>query len=195
MKYNFSKTRTQEESGYEEFEMSTDDSPPRLNSSKIRIDKTIIDLLEDEQKGVEKVRTIQETRRNFISLAREHCKGHTEAANFYNIIFVTLNLTLTLLTAFATVLSTQELSAGISQNAITIVTGLATLISAVIGFLKPADRRNEQLEFAKEIKVLMFRMIECESEEMYDRIWKDFFEAILTEPLMRKNIERKLTTY
>ena len=196
MKYNLTETRPKRknkvEDLHEEIEMtdsspspSSSPSPALPNSSKSHIDQTIVNLLEDEQQGVEKVETIKNLRKNFIDLAVVSCKGHTRAANFYNVVFIMLNLTLTLLTAFATVLSTQELP-GIDDSAVPIITGVATIISAVIGFLKPADRRNKQLQFAKEIKVLMFRMIECESEETYDEIWKEFYGAMMTEPLLRR---------
>ena len=190
MKYHLTEIRSgmegKEKQHHENIEMADSSS----NTSKSHIEETIVDLLEDEQQSADKVKTIQKTRENFIKLASENCKGHTKAANFYNVIFITLNLLLTLLTAFATVLSTHELP-NIDDSAVPIITGLATIISAVIGFFKPADRRNKQLEFAKEIKVLMFRMIECESEEKYNEIWKEFYGALMTEPLMREKYRRE----
>ena len=195
MNYNLTETRprrkNKEEDLHREIKM-TDSSPSSLssssaspNSSKSHIDQTIVNLLADEQQGVEKVEVIKNLRQNFIDLAVVSCKGHTRAANFYNVLFIMLNLMLTLLTAFATVLSTQKLP-GIDDSAVPIITGLATIISTVIGFLKPADRRNKQLQFAKEIKVLMFRMIECESQETYDEIWKEFYGVMMTEPLLKR---------
>lgn len=133
---------------------------------------------------------IRRHRQNFIDVTSKKLDGHSKAANKCDCVFIGLNLTLTILSALATVLAAMDHEM-ISNYAVPAITGAATLISAIVGFIKPGERRNRQMESAKQFSLLKFRMIDCQTEEDYQQIWNDFYAEVLDEPFLKQKYRQR----
>ena len=66
-----------------------------------------------------------------------------------------MEMSLILLSSVTTVCVLLEMPNMVSA----IVSGVSTLLSAVMGYLKPKKKREEQLEASKDFKILMLRMV------------------------------------
>ena len=75
---------------------------------------------------------------------------------------------------------------GVPKLVISGVSGITTLLSAVLGFLQPSNRRQLQMESSKEFRFLMLQMIRCETEREYEQLWKNYNKEIIAEPFLPK---------
>lgn len=66
---------------------------------------------------------------------------------------------------------------------------LTTLTSAINAFMRPHDRRQLQITSAKEFKVLMLRMVRCETEAEYETLWRELNRAVTDEPFLPKKFK------
>ena len=122
--------------------------------------------------------------RNYTAIATEKQKSHWEAAQFYNRLHNVANMTLIALTALATILGVME-DTVIPVHVVPIVTGIATMISSMIGVFKPFEKQNEQLESSKKFKLLMLKLVACESIDDYKEVRAELQEALLDEPFTK----------
>lgn len=63
---------------------------------------------------------------------------------------------------------------------------VATVLSATMSFLRPAEKRNIHDKASKDFRSLMLQMVSCETEEEYDKLWSEFNREIIEEPLTAK---------
>ena len=129
--------------------------------------------------------TIEESLHNLIIMSRERYIAHQKSAWYWDHINTTTNISMTILSATATVLSVIDRKT-IPDYVVAIMTGLATMLSALIGFLKPFDKRNDQMEASKRFKVMMYRIIECRSIDEYQKLRAEFYNYIAEEPFLEK---------
>ena len=83
--------------------------------------------------------------KQFIDVTNAKRKGHLRAARYWNSVNSWLSLTLIFLAAITTFFSLVE---SIPNYAVSAVAVLSTLLSAVLAFLRAADRRQLQLVFS-----------------------------------------------
>jgi outer membrane biosynthesis protein TonB len=62
----------------------------------------------------------------------------------------------------------------------------------VFGYMNPKTKREEQLSSAKDFKVLLLRMVRCESDKEYERLWGEYNKCLLHEPFLPKSHVQKL---
>ena len=122
-------------------------------------------------------------RRVFIKVTEERHLGHVAAATFYRRWSVGLNVTLTVLSALATVLASQKMDV-LNTYVVPTITGIATLLSAVIGYLKLGDLKAAHSQYAKKFKILMFQMMEVTSEAEEHKIWLEFYKECSEAPFL-----------
>ncbi|XP_066923538.1 uncharacterized protein [Clytia hemisphaerica] len=122
--------------------------------------------------------------RNYTSIATEKQKSHLEAAQFWNRLHNVANITLIALTALATILGVMEETI-IPVHVVPIVTGIATMISSMVGVFKPFQKQREQLESSKRFKLLMLKLVACESIDDYKEVRAELQEALLDEPFTK----------
>ena len=125
-------------------------------------------------------------RRVFIKVTEERHLGHVAAATFYRRWSVGLNVTLTVLSALATVLASQKMDV-LNTYVVPTITGIATLLSAVIGYLKLGDQKAAHVEYAKKFKILMFQMMEATSEAEEHKIWLQFYKECSEAPFLESS--------
>ena len=68
---------------------------------------------------------------------------------------------------------------------------LSTLLSAVLAFLRAADRRQLQLQSSQQFSKLMMKMVRCETEKEYEQLWKDYNKVLSDEPFLPKKFAVK----
>uniref|UniRef100_A0A7M5U4F8 SMODS and SLOG-associating 2TM effector domain-containing protein n=1 Tax=Clytia hemisphaerica TaxID=252671 RepID=A0A7M5U4F8_9CNID len=122
-------------------------------------------------------------RRVFIKVTQERHLGHTAAATVYHRWSVALNVSLTVLSALATVLASQKMDV-LNTYVVPTITGAATLLSAVVGYLKLGDLKASHAEYAKKFKILMFKMMEATSEAEEHEIWLEFYKECSEAPFL-----------
>ena len=119
----------------------------------------------------------------FIKVTNAKRKGHLKAARHWNSVNTCLSLTMIFLAAITTFFSLVE---SIPDYVVSAVAALSTLLSAIIAFLRAADRRQLQHHSSRQFSKLMMRMVRCEKEEEYEQIWRDYNKALSDEPFLRK---------
>ena len=129
--------------------------------------------------------TIEESIENLIIMSRESYIAHQKSAWYWDQINTITNILLIILSGVATVLSVLDRKT-IPGYVVPILTGLATILSMLIGFLKPYDRRNTQMETSKRFKVMMYRIIECRSIDEYHKLRTEFYNFVAEEPFLEK---------
>ena len=54
------------------------------------------------------------------------------------------------------------------------------------GFLQPSNKKQIQAEAAKEFRTLNVKMIRCEKDQEYERLWQDYNKILMKEPFLPK---------
>lgn len=119
----------------------------------------------------------------FIKMCKSKGKSHNKAAQYWDGIGTVLSLSLIFLGALTTFMAL------IKAIPVTLVAGVAcvaTLISAISAFLRPADRRQMQSAASREFQELMMKMVRCEGEQEYEELWRDLNKAIVDAPFLPK---------
>ena len=99
-----------------------------------------------------------------------------------------LSLTLIFLGAITTFFSLLK---HIPNYVVAAVAALSTLLSAVLAFLRAADRRQQQLQASNEFGTLMMKMVRCETEPEYEKLWEDYNKSLSNEPFLPQKFEVK----
>ena len=126
--------------------------------------------------------------KQFIDVTNAKRKGHLRAARYWNSVNSWLSLTLIFLAAITTFFSLVE---SIPNYAVSAVAALSTLLSAVLAFLRAADRRQLQLQSSQQFSKLMMKMVRCETEKEYEQLWKDYNKVLSDEPFLPKKFAVK----
>ena len=126
--------------------------------------------------------------KQFIDVTNAKRKGHLRAARYWNSVNSWLSLTLIFLAAITTFFSLVE---SIPNYAVSAVAVLSTLLSAVLAFLRAADRRQLQLQSSQQFSKLMMKMVRCETEKEYEQLWKDYNKVLSDEPFLPKKFAVK----
>jgi len=119
----------------------------------------------------------------FIAITKSKSKSHMQAAQYWDRMHTFISLSMIILGATTTFLS---LISSIPGFVISALAALATLISAISAFMRPHDRRQLQVDSAKEFKVLMMKMVRCEKEKEYEDLWRELNKAMMDEPFLPK---------
>eukprot|EP00111_Clytia_hemisphaerica_P008099 TCONS_00023603-protein len=125
---------------------------------------------------------------NYIDLSKERHKVHQKEALFWDKVNTYANISLIILTSIATVLSVLEES--IPLYVVPIFTGLAAIISSLIGVFKPFDKRNVQEDSSKKFKVLSLKLVACKSIKKYNELRAEILETMMDEPFTREKKKR-----
>ncbi|XP_066929061.1 uncharacterized protein [Clytia hemisphaerica] len=115
----------------------------------------------------------------FIEVTETKSKAHEREANYWDNVHTVFSLLTIFLGAATTFLS---LIKAVPTFAISGIAAANTLISTVIAFIKPHDRRQKHDFSAKEFKVLMMRMVRAETEREYEELWRELNKALVEEP-------------
>ena len=126
--------------------------------------------------------------KQFIKVTDAKRKGHLKAARYWNGVNSWLSLTLIFLAAITTFFSLVE---SIPNYAVSVVAALSTLLSAVLAFLRAADRRQFHLQSSQHFSKLMIKMVRCEKEEEYEQLWRDYNKALSDEPFLPRKFAIK----
>eukprot|EP00111_Clytia_hemisphaerica_P016197 TCONS_00047924-protein len=126
---------------------------------------------------------------NYIDLSKERHIVHQKEALFWNKVNTYANISLIILTSIATVLSVMEGS--IPFYIVPISTGLATIISSLIGVFKPFDKRNVQEDSSKKFKVLSLKLVACKSMKDYNELRAEILETMMDEPFTREKKKKR----
>ena len=120
----------------------------------------------------------------FVETSKKKAESHMKAAQHWYNVYLMLQLILIFLSAVTTVLALlDDLTPFYLVSA---VSGVTTLLSAVLGFLQPSKRRQIQLEAAREFRQLATRMIRCDTSREYEELWNEYNKALLAEPFVPK---------
>ena len=119
----------------------------------------------------------------FIAITKSKSKSHMKAAQYWDKMHTTISLSMIILGATTTFCS---LISSIPTFVISALAALATLISAISAFMRPHDRRQLQVDSAKEFKILMMKMVRCETERDYEDLWRELNKAMMDEPFLPK---------
>lgn len=66
------------------------------------------------------------------------------------------------------------------------------MLAAAASFLKSADRRQIHEKTSRNFRSLMVKMISCETDKDYEKLWADFNREIMDEPIMPKKFAKNL---
>lgn len=125
--------------------------------------------------------------RFFIKTTRKRCHLHIYTAWYWNILHTVLNIAITLLTGIATLVSAiDSTNQKIPTFVVPLIAGLATLVASINAFLKPAERYQNHKNAAHQFNILMFKMIRCSNKNEYDELWNELYQAKLNEPFLIK---------
>lgn len=119
----------------------------------------------------------------FLQITKSKSKSHSKAAQYWDSVHSFVSLSIIILGATTTFLS---LISSVPSFVISAIAALTTLISAISAFMRPHDRRQVQTDSAKEFKVLMMRMVRCETEAEYEELWRELNNAMMDEPFLPK---------
>ena len=126
---------------------------------------------------------MRENWQKFVDLTQAKADGHMKTARYWNMIHQAASMFLILLGAVTTALA---LIKGIPTIVLAGIAGTSTLVSTVLAFLKPHERQSLQSESSKEFRILMLKMVRCETETEYEGLWKQLNDAIVGEPFVPK---------
>ena len=124
----------------------------------------------------------------FIEVTDAKRKGHLKAARHWNRVNNWLSLTLIFLAAITTFFSLMD---SIPDYVVSAVAAPSTLLSAVVAFLRAADRRQLQHQSSRQFSKLMMRMVRCETEKEYEALWREYNKALSDEPFLPKKFAMK----
>ena len=124
---------------------------------------------------------MRENWERYIEIAKAKSISHTRVAQYWDVIYNITNIVIITLGASTTFLS---LIKSVPSFVISAVAAVTTLTSAIMAFMRPHDRRQIQIDSAKTFKVLMLRMVRCETEQMYDQLWLELNKAVMDEPFL-----------
>lgn len=119
----------------------------------------------------------------FLQITKSKSKSHSKAAQYWDSVHSFVSLSVITLGATTTFLS---LISSVPSFVISGVAALTTLISAISAFMRPHDRRQVQMDSSKEFKILMMRMVRCETEPEYEELWRELNSAMMDEPFLPK---------
>ena len=117
----------------------------------------------------------------FVDLTKSKAISHMKTARFWQTIHTTFSLSLIFIGAATTILALVK---GVPPLVLACVGGLATLVSTISAFLKPAERKAKQESSSKEFRALMLRMVMCETTKDYEELWKEYNKTIVNEPMV-----------
>ena len=129
---------------------------------------------------------MKENWERYIEIAKAKSISHTRVAQYWDVIHNITNIVIITLGASTTFLS---LIKSVPSFVISAVAAVTTLTSAILAFMRPHDRRQIQIDSAKTFKVLMLRMVRCETEQMYDQLWLELNKAVMDEPFLPKKFK------
>ena len=124
---------------------------------------------------------MRENWERFIEITKAKSISHTKVAQYWDVIHKATNIVIIILGATTTFLS---LIKSVPPFVISAIAAVSTLTSAIMAFMRPHDRRQIQYDSAKIFKVLMLRMVRCESDEDYEKMWLELNKAVMDEPFL-----------
>ena len=121
---------------------------------------------------------------NYVYLTNKKNRSHLKSALNWDKFFYSAQFILIMLTSITTVLAAVEdqLKDRLPNYILPTISGLATLISSLLGVLKPQDRQFAHLDSARKFKVLMLRLVSCEDMEEYKKVRTDIQDQLLNAP-------------
>ena len=124
----------------------------------------------------------------FVECTKAKSAAHNSAALYWNSLHTIFNLTIIFLGASTTFLS---LIKQVPSYVISAVAALTTLVSAVSTFLRPHERHQMQLSASKDFRILMMKMVRCETEPEYEELWREMNRIMIEAPFISKKISKR----
>ena len=118
--------------------------------------------------------------RNYVWLASKKNRSHQKAAVGWETFFYAAQIFLIILTSLSTILSVMENK--IPAYVLPIISGIATIVSSVMGVLKPHDKQVMHLEAARRFKILMLKLVSCEDIAKYKRVRQEIQDQLMDAP-------------
>ena len=129
---------------------------------------------------------MRENWERFIEITKLKSISHTKVAQYWDVVHNVTNIVIITLGATTTFLSLVK---SVPSFVISAVAAITTLTSAIMAFMRPHDRRQTQIDSAKVFKVLMLRMVQCETEKVYEQLWLELNKAVMDEPFLPKKFK------
>ena len=129
---------------------------------------------------------MRENWERFIEITKLKSISHTKVAQYWDVVHNVTNIVIITLGATTTFLSLVK---SVPSFVISAVAAVTTLTSAIMAFMRPHDRRQTQIDSAKVFKVLMLRMVQCETEKVYEQLWLELNKAVMDEPFLPKKFK------
>ena len=114
----------------------------------------------------------------FLDVATFRAKAHRVAANMFDTMHQVFSLINILLNAVVAAISLTSLP----TLYVTIISSFATVFATVMSFLKPSETSQTHASAAKQFNFLLLSMVRCETEEDYEKLWRDMNDSLLEEP-------------
>ena len=124
----------------------------------------------------------------FVECTRAKSAAHNNAAHYWNSLHNIFSVTIIFLGTATTILS---LIKAVPHFAISAVAAVNTLVSTVSAFLRPHERHQRQLEASKDFRILMMKMIRCETEPEYEELWREMNKIMIDEPFIPEEFANK----
>ena len=125
----------------------------------------------------------------FLDITNVRAKAHRKSAalwDYLHNIFALINIFLNAVTAAVSLIK------GISPLYVTIISSVSTVVATIIAFLKPAEQSQMQMECSRKFNYLLLSMVRCETEEEYEKLWRDLNTAILEEPIVHIKKKKRI---
>ena len=111
----------------------------------------------------------------------------------YNLIIIVTIINITIIVIIIIIASTTALALldGVPKEVVAGVGAVSTMLAAASSFLKSSDRRQIHEKTSKSFRFLMVKMISCEEEKDYEKLWADFNREVMDEPIMPAKFVKK----
>ena len=124
--------------------------------------------------------TFLKNARNYVWLASKKNRSHVFSALKWERFFYGAQLSLIILTSLSTILAVIEDKLPI--YVLPIISGIATIVSSVMGVLKPQDKQKLHLESARRFKILMLKLVSCDDMAKYKRVRQEIQHELMDAP-------------
>lgn len=116
--------------------------------------------------------------KDFIDKTKERADCHSTKGLYWDALIVILNMLVMIFATSTAMLTLLPVSKYIATGAGALTTA-ASIINAVI---HPTAKVRVQETSCKNYKVLMIRMLRCDSVDCYNELWDKYYEEIATKP-------------
>ena len=81
---------------------------------------------------------------------------------------------------------------GVPKEVVAGIGAVSTMLAAAASFLKSSDRRQLHYKTSRSFRSLMVKMMICDTEKDYEKLWADFNREITDEPLVPRRFVKNI---